>query len=243
MKTLAGVLLVAACFVACTHSFPGLRDDDSDENKNVDTVLVLGSDKQDSLLRPVIDFSDMSFDESAENPIWSWPGWFKTNPFDSLQSSVQAMMKRLREQMIGIVSGISEEGVVPWGKIPDGANTTSTTKIVDGHVVTINETTYTDGDDVFATQIRIRIIDVKPQNETILLTESEADAEVTTLPTRTATSSTATNTPTPRTGTDTATATATASSEDERSTPSRSVETVEDFDNEIPKNQVDTLTA
>ena len=233
MKTLASVLLVAACFVACTHSFPGLRDDDSDENKNVDTVLVLGSDKQDSLLRPVIDFSDLSFDESSENPTWSWPGWFRTNPFDSLHSGVQAMMKRLREQMIGIVSGIPEEGVVPWGKIPDGANTTSTTKIVDGHVVTINETTYTDGDDVFGTQIRIRIIDVKPQNETILLTESEADAEVTTLPTRTPTSSTATNTNTN-----------TGSSEEERSsTPSRSVETVEEFDNEIPKNQVDTLTA
>ena len=248
MKTLASVLLIAACFVACTNSFPGLRDDDSDENKNVETVLVLGSDKQDSLLRPVIDFSDLSFDESAENPIWSWPGWFKTNPFDSLHLSVQAMMKRLREQMIGIVSGIPEEGVVPWGKIPDGANTTSTTKIVDGHVVTINETTYTDGDDVFGTQIRIRIIDVKPQNETILLTESEADAEVTTLPTRTPTSGTATNTPTHRTTTNTptsrtATDTATASSEEERSTPSRSVETVEDFDNEIPKNQVDTLTA
>ena len=101
------------------------------------------------------------------------------------------------------------------GARSDGANTTSTTKIVDGHIVTINETTYTDGDDVFGTQIRIRIIDVKPQNETILLTESEKDAEVTTLPTRT---------PTPRTATDTST----ASSEEERSTPSRSVETVED---------------
>ena len=243
MKTLVSVLLVASCLVACTHSFPGLRNDDSDEIKNVDTVLVLGSDAQGSLLRPVVDFSDLSFDESAENPTWSWPSWFRTNPFDSLNSSVQAMMKRLREQMIGIVSGIPEEGVVPWGKIPDGANTTSTTKIVDGHVVTINETTYTDGDDVFGTQIRIRIIDVKPQNETILSTESQADAEVTTLPARAATTGADTNTPTPGTATNTATATATASSEEERSTPSRSVETVEEFDNEIPKNQVDTLTA
>lgn len=85
-------------------------------------------------------------------------------------------------------------------------------------MVTINETTYTDGSDDYSTLIRVRVIDVRPQNETILTTvSSEADSEVTTLPTGT----------------------------NDTSTPqsSRSVETVEDFDNEIPKNQGDVLTA
>lgn len=85
-------------------------------------------------------------------------------------------------------------------------------------MLTINETTYTDGNDEYSTLIRVRVIDVRPQNDTLLLTESEADAEVTTLPTA-------------------------VTSKEDRTTPSRSVETVEEFDNEIPKSQVDTLTA
>lgn len=94
-------------------------------------------------------------------------------------------------------------------------------------MLTINETTYTDGDDEYSTLIRVRVIDVRPQNETLLQTENEADAEVTTLPTVTGTGGT----------------TSTDTSKVDRTTPSRSVETVEEFDNEIPKNQVDTLTA
>ncbi|XP_011645734.2 icarapin-like, partial [Pogonomyrmex barbatus] len=50
--------------------------------------------------------------------------------------------------------------------IPEGANTTSTVKIINGHVVTINETTYSSGDDMSGTAFRIRIIDVKPLNDT-----------------------------------------------------------------------------
>lgn len=34
-------------------------------------------------------------------------------------------------------------------------------------MVTINETTYTTGDNLSGTAFRIRIIDVKPQNETV----------------------------------------------------------------------------
>ncbi|KAL0116741.1 hypothetical protein PUN28_009985 [Cardiocondyla obscurior] len=51
-------------------------------------------------------------------------------------------------------------------QIPEGANTTSTTKVINGHVVTINETTYSSGDELGGTAFRIRIIDVKPQNDT-----------------------------------------------------------------------------
>lgn len=84
-------------------------------------------------------------------------------------------------------------------------------------MVTINETTYTDGSDDYSTLIRVRVIDVRPQNETILTTvSSEADSDVTTLPTGT---------------------------NDTSTQSSRSVESVEDFDNEIPKNQGDVLTA
>ncbi|XP_034190192.1 icarapin-like [Osmia lignaria lignaria] len=228
MKTLSGVLLVAACLLASTHGFPGARDSDSDEEKNSDTILLLPNGSSVRFMRPYggAGFPDMSFEDSdsVENPTWTWNGMFRSNFLDGWYSRIQAHMKRLRDQIAGILSRIPEEGVVPSVKIPEGANTTSTTKIIDGHVVTINETTYMDGDDEFGTLIRIRVIDVKPQNETILLTESAADAEVTTLPTIT-TSKTAT------------------SRDENTTTPPRSVETVEDSDNEIPKNQVDTLSA
>ncbi|KAL7296339.1 hypothetical protein TKK_0010353 [Trichogramma kaykai] len=49
-----------------------------------------------------------------------------------------------------------------WGRLPEGANTTSTTKIVGNHTVTINETTYTDGDENSGMVYRIRVVDVKP---------------------------------------------------------------------------------
>ncbi|GAB1865455.1 Icarapin [Camponotus japonicus] len=66
-------------------------------------------------------------------------------------------------------------------KIPEGANTTSTVKVIDGHVVTINETTYTSGDENGGTAFRIRIIDVKPENDTLLI--SNGNAEPTTVKT------------------------------------------------------------
>lgn len=230
MKTLSAVLFVTACLVACTHSFPGGRDSNDDEKKTMDTVLVLPSEAKYLFPRslgafnyPSISFEDSDSD-SIENPTWAWSNLFRSNFLDRWYSQVQDKMKRLRDQMAGILSHIPEQGVVPFGKIPDGANTTSTTKVIDGHIVTINETTYIDGDDEFATLVRIRVIDVKPQNETILLTESEADAEVTTLPTIT-TSQTVIN------------------KEGSTTLPPRSVETVEDLDSDILKNQVDTLTA
>lgn len=60
--------------------------------------------------------------------------------------------------------------------IPEGANTTSTTKIINGHVVTVNETTYTSGDENGGTAFRIRIIDVKPQNENDITTKIGDDS-------------------------------------------------------------------
>ena len=89
-------------------------------------------------------------------------------------------------------------------------------QIIDGHVVTINETTYTDGDENSGAIFRVRVIDVKPQNETLEIGGNpEAEPVTPSGPKK----------------------------EAENTTPPRSVETVEDLENEIPKNQVDTLTA
>lgn len=79
-------------------------------------------------------------------------------------------------------------------------------QIIDGHVVTINETTYSTGDENGGAALRIRIIDVKPENDTLQIGGGSAG-------------------PT----------TVKAEAEESR-------ETVEDINNEIPKN-TDVLTA
>ncbi|CAL7944537.1 unnamed protein product [Xylocopa violacea] len=227
MKTVGVVLLVVASLVASAYCFPGARDNSNSDEKGLDTVLVLPSDTRDRVLGGSVDFLDgMGLDDSLENPLWNFSNLFRSSIMDRWYSNLQANMKKLRDQLVGIFSRIPEEGTVNWSKIPEGANTTSTTKIIDGHVVTINETRYTDSNDEFGSAFILRVIDVRPLNDTILQTESEAGSEVTTLPSNVTT----------RRGSDPA-------NNEGRTTPSRSVETVEDFENEIPKNQVDTLTA
>jgi hypothetical protein len=73
-------------------------------------------------------------------------------------------INRLRQNLLNYFWNMPDITDIP---IPEGANTTSTTKIINGHVVTINETTYTSGDENGGTAFRIRIIDVKPENDTL----------------------------------------------------------------------------
>ncbi|XP_072743342.1 icarapin-like [Anoplolepis gracilipes] len=110
-------------------------------------------------------------------------------------------MNRMRQNLMNYFWSVPDFTNIP---IPEGANTTSTTKIINGHVVTINETTYTSGDEFSGTAFRVRIIDVKPANDTLSI-----DAESATV----------------------------------KPEATESRETVEDFNNEIPKNTEDTLTA
>lgn len=109
------------------------------------------------------------------------------------------------------------------------------TQVIDGHVVTINETVYKSDDD--NTYVRFRIVDVKPENPTGVTADSDAkdidqnSGEVT--------DSTATNDNSPSSSTPT-----TTESTKEETTKSRSVETVEDSgNNEIPDNKDDSLKA
>lgn len=136
MKTLGGVLLVAACLVACANSFPGAREDDSEERKNVDPFF-------DSV---AFDIPDANEEMSLiYKHMYSW----------------YSCMKELMRGMVGPdIFGSS------FGEIPKGANTTSTTKVIDGHVVVINETTYSGNEDGFKTVLRVSVVDVRPQNET-----------------------------------------------------------------------------
>lgn len=101
-------------------------------------------------------------------------------------------------------------------------------KVIDGNVVTTNETIYTGNNNYSTLVMRIRIIEVEPENETNPVAESDAPFEVVTLPTVTESTS--------------ETNTGTTTNKKDNTTPTRSVETVEEFDNEISKDQ-NPLTA
>lgn len=216
--------IVVASLIALAHGFPRVPRDESESsepiNPNTDTLLVLPGAKFP--IRPIFTGLPSLNDDEDDEPLGLFGGFgrnpFRSNPFDGLLTSLQNAMNKLREQMEGPLSGIG--GLAPWGKIPEGANTTSTTKVIDGHVVTINETTYNGEGDDGNSFFRIRVVDVKPQDDGDV---TEDSGEVTDKPT-------ADNKPTESTK--------------EPTTPARSVETVEETgNNEIPDSQVDTLKA
>lgn len=227
MRLLVSVLLVSACYLACARAYPAMDStDESDEKSNVDTVLVLPGGGRDMFGRPRIpnvpDVTDFDGDDSDES---SWSIFRERYPsmyFDYVRQYLQELMNRFRDQMRVMASRFpSDFGFVgPW-KIPEGANRTSTTKIIDGHVVTINETVYSDSNDTDGMFIRVRVFDIKPQNETTLTSGTDVETE-STIPTTVATET---------------------DDKEEVTTPMRSVETVEDLNNEIPGNQRDVLTA
>ncbi|KAI4497128.1 hypothetical protein M0802_007874 [Mischocyttarus mexicanus] len=151
----------------------------------------------------------------------SWPWFLPSSSFQYLSKTLQETINRLRDQMANIASHFpSNTGFsTPWSKIPVGGNTTSTTKIINGHVLTINETVYKDSNDTDGIIFRVRVIDVKPQNDTGNVNENEDGLLI---PISTETPS--------------------ESDSGEGTTPQRSVETVEEFDNEI-SNRGDVLRA
>jgi len=110
-------------------------------------------------------------DDSSEEDDFDTPANFNFGMPNFFADS----MNRLRQNLLSYFWNMHD---ITNMKIPEGANTTSTTKVINGHVVTINETTYTTGDDVSGTAFRIRIIDVKPQNETV---ETSGAGEATTV--------------------------------------------------------------
>jgi len=234
---LFSVFIVASVMVAIAHCLPRATRDRKaagEEFEGVDTVLVLPN-RGNPFMRPSLqvpdlsDFSDDSDSFEGYNPFGINFNPLRNNPLDGFLESMQSVMNRIREQMAGVLSGLPGQGAfAPWGQIPEGGNTTSTTKIIDGHVVTVNETTYQNGDDNSNTVFRIRTVDVKPlNNQTAEGNDGAEDVgggeEIETV---------------------TSGADANKEAEPEETTQARSVETVEEIDNKIPSKSIDdNLTA
>ncbi|XP_063982779.1 icarapin-like [Diachasmimorpha longicaudata] len=213
--------LVVAALVALAHGLPRVPQDEVDSsesaNPNVDSILVRSS--YNSPIGAIYSDIPSLDDDDVDEPLGLFGrNSFAASPFEGFLTGMQRAMVKLREQMAGSLGGISR--LVPWAKVPEGANTTSTTQVIDGHVITINDTTYNNTSDNGHSFYRIRIIDVKPQDDGDV---PEDSGEVTDKPSTD-------NKPTESTK--------------EATTPARSVETVEDTgNNEIPDSQVDTLKA
>lgn len=230
MKTVYGVVLLAS-LLALAHSFPGAQRESADssesEENNDGVVLVIPVGRRQSI------FDRINDDDEPSMPGMWHPLRFDNSPFDSLFTRMQDAMNRIRAEMAAALSSRLGQigGLTPWGKLPEGANTTSTTKVIGDHAVTINETTYTDGDENGGTVFRVRIVDVKPLNETTEAVGTESSAE-----------NTDEEIETKRPAVDNESE-KNENREELTTQAPRSVETVEEFDNEIPKQQVDTLTA
>ncbi|XP_058806299.1 icarapin-like [Phymastichus coffea] len=228
MRSVCGAVLMLG-LIALARGFPGAGRDASssevDDSKNDGVVLLMPH-------RGIFDAFDDDDDSDADDDTMGtsmWPPFhFNSNPFNDLFVRMQDAMNKIRAQMAAALHGqFGQAGLTPWGKIPEGANTTSTTKVIDGHAVTINETTYSDGDDNSGTIIRVRVVDIKPLNET---TDAIADGDTTT-------------TTKPKDDENVGSEQVDKEREELTTPKARETETLEDFNNEIPKNQFETLDA
>lgn len=126
-----------------------------------------------------------------------WDNPFSSNPFGGLFDSLESVMARMRQQIAALLNhfplskggnstdelpsipgfnGVDLPSFPSFGNIDlSKGNTSSVTKVIDGHTVVINETEYKNEDDFGGTFFKVRIIDVKPDSSE-LTTEKEAEA-------------------------------------------------------------------
>uniref|UniRef100_A0A1Y1JZD0 Icarapin-like n=1 Tax=Photinus pyralis TaxID=7054 RepID=A0A1Y1JZD0_PHOPY len=100
---------------------------------------------------------------------------FGSYPFPSVFDSFNALMTRMRhqlDQLLGRLPSNGGESPFPELQIPNvgdfdlaKGNTTSVTKIINGHKVTINETEYKKDNDNGGSFFKVRVVDVHPDTE------------------------------------------------------------------------------
>jgi len=115
--------------------------------------------------QPVVDtgyFPDSDFDLGS-----SW-----TSTFDDLFTRMRNQFASIFNSLPGFsgngtgLSSVGSFGFPSFGNVDlSKGNTTSVTKVIDGHKVVINETTYNNNDDNGGTYFKVRIINVHPDDE------------------------------------------------------------------------------
>jgi len=114
------------------------------------------------VLRPVLRAGDSDEDASDESSIFVRPAF--ADPMADFMSQMAEVMTAMRRHMAAVLEqggGSSRDDTFSdFGSL---GKTTSTTRNIDGHLVTVNETTIGGDDDSPA--IHIRVIDVRPSEE------------------------------------------------------------------------------
>ncbi|XP_014204017.1 icarapin-like [Copidosoma floridanum] len=131
MKSAVGVLLLVGV-LALAQAFPGGARDSAES-----TEIDAGRDKHKVmvLLPPARRniFDEFGDEDDSSDEEFSMPGmWNPWNPFPDIFTKMQETLKRVRAEMAAALASQLEHagGLTPWGKIPEGANTTSTTKLL-----------------------------------------------------------------------------------------------------------------
>ncbi|XP_049834486.1 icarapin-like isoform X1 [Schistocerca gregaria] len=144
MKAIALALVFVFAVIAATNAFP---------RTSSDTELVfVPLESRAGVTESVEDVDDSSDDD--DDFIFPFGGFFGFSSF------MQDFMRRITDVLKGL-----PDGAFNFGK---EGNTTSTTKVVGGHVITVNETVYKNDDDTGV--YKIQVIEVKP-------TEGAIDSE------------------------------------------------------------------
>ena len=96
-----------------------------------------------------------------------------SNPFGGLLQGLEGLMSRIRQQFDQVLNRLPNGGNVsdinafnPFGGLDlSKGNTTSVTKVVNGHKVTINETSFNQEDENGKAVVRVRVINVDPASD------------------------------------------------------------------------------
>lgn len=145
-------------------------------------------------VKPVGTYGDQPIIDTGFFSGWDNP--LPSNPFGGLFDSLESVMETMRRQITslvnqfplrptnssddspafpGFINGVDLPAFPGIGDIDlSKGNSTSITKVIDGHTVVINETEYKSEDENGGTFFKVRIIDFKP-DESDLTTEGEAE--------------------------------------------------------------------
>ncbi|XP_050303582.1 uncharacterized protein LOC126741246 [Anthonomus grandis grandis] len=156
----------------------------------------LPTSKKDEVepVEPITTYGDQPIVDTGIFGGWENP--FSTS-FGGLFDNLEGLMDRMRNQIATLLNRFplnsksnSTDSLFPFpgiGSLPgigdidlSKGNTTSITKVIDGRTVVINETEYKNEDDFGGTFFKVRVIDVKPENEettTVEAREKEPTAD------------------------------------------------------------------
>ncbi|KAG8287957.1 hypothetical protein J6590_025295 [Homalodisca vitripennis] len=119
---------------------------------------------------------------------WDAPAGPAGDEVNDFMTQMQDMLKEMRKQLTDLIQHHQQhhpDGTEVGTRIGEDDlpqnKSTSTTKVIDGHVVTVNETTFSSGDDNIGAVFRIKVVEVKPSEspdvDTELLPEGSPEIE------------------------------------------------------------------